>query len=620
MRTLSKTLGHKEELRDPWMPRSLVPPPGVRMGRAVVSRGGFTSVQVNVDEFGNNIPGDAANEPSIAVDPTSPNRMVIGWRQFDTTASNFRQAGWGYTTDAGLAWTAPGVLDPQVFRSDPVVKADADGNIYYYSLTIPGGGYACDMFKSGDGGVTWTEPIPAFGGDKAWMSIDRTGGMGHGHIYAAWDYAGCCGSDVFIRSVDGGLTYSTPIPTPGFPIWGTSSVGPDGAYYLVGRRNSSSSVFALARSLTVQDASLAPAFDLAVDISLGGSLRYTVPGPNPGGLLGQVWVATDHSEGATHGNVYVLSSVDPPGSDPLDVMFVRSPDGGQTWSDPIRVNDDLTTTNAWQWFGTMSVAPNGRIDVIWNDTRNGIADNFSELFYTNSFDGGSTWSASTPVSPMFDSHLGWPNQSKLGDYYDMVSDNAGVNVAYAATFNGEQDVYFLRIGTIDCNENGIPDAEDVASGASDDCNGNSFPDECEPDCNDTNVADPCDIADGTSEDCDGNFVPDECDPDFDGDGTNDGCDSDIDNDGVLNEADVCDLTPTGVPVAPDGSPRADTNANCGIDLVDYSRFRTCLTVGGPDVPADVVYCAHPFDFDEDGDVDMEDLSAFFAAFGPPDGG
>src|SRR5437870_9704873 len=64
--------------------------------------GGFTSYQVNVDANHQNIVGDAANEPSIAVDPTNPSRMTIGWRQFDTYTSNLRQAAWGYTTDAVL--------------------------------------------------------------------------------------------------------------------------------------------------------------------------------------------------------------------------------------------------------------------------------------------------------------------------------------------------------------------------------------------------------------------------------------------------------------------------------------------------------------------------------------
>jgi hypothetical protein len=54
-----------------------------RSAAATISFGRFTSIQVNVDAAGANILGDAANEPSIAVDPNQPNRMAIGWRQFD---------------------------------------------------------------------------------------------------------------------------------------------------------------------------------------------------------------------------------------------------------------------------------------------------------------------------------------------------------------------------------------------------------------------------------------------------------------------------------------------------------------------------------------------------------
>ena len=46
--------------------------------------GVFTSYQANVDANGNNILGDAANEPSISVDPTDGNKMMIGWRQFNS--------------------------------------------------------------------------------------------------------------------------------------------------------------------------------------------------------------------------------------------------------------------------------------------------------------------------------------------------------------------------------------------------------------------------------------------------------------------------------------------------------------------------------------------------------
>jgi len=73
---------------------------------------GFTVVQVNIDNSGMNILNDAGNEPSIAYDPTDPNKMAIGWRQFDNINNNFRQAGIGYTYDGGETWTFPGVINP----------------------------------------------------------------------------------------------------------------------------------------------------------------------------------------------------------------------------------------------------------------------------------------------------------------------------------------------------------------------------------------------------------------------------------------------------------------------------------------------------------------------------
>jgi len=93
----------------------------------------------------------------------------------------------------------------------------------------------------------------------------------------------------------------------------------------------------------------------------------------------------------------------------------------------------------------MSVAPNGRIDVVWLDTRNDPGGYDSELYYSNSTDGGLTWSANEQMSESFDPHVGWPIQQKMGDYFDMVSDDGGAHLAWAGTFNGEQDVYYSYI-------------------------------------------------------------------------------------------------------------------------------------------------------------------------------
>ncbi|HET9605935.1 MAG TPA: hypothetical protein VFO87_02720, partial [Nitrospira sp.] len=145
------------------------------------------SYQVNVDANGQNIVGDAANEPSITVDPTNHNKMAIGWRQFDTLSSNFRQAGWGYTTDGGVSWTFPGVLQPNVFQSDPVLLSDDTGRFFYLSLLES---LFTNLWRSLNGGQFWGNLGLATGGDKQWFAIDNTGSVGHGFQYQAWSTAG----------------------------------------------------------------------------------------------------------------------------------------------------------------------------------------------------------------------------------------------------------------------------------------------------------------------------------------------------------------------------------------------------------------------------------------------
>jgi len=168
--------------------------------------GPFVSYQVNVDAQGHNILGDAANEPSIAVDPTAPNKMSIGWRQFNSVTSNFRQAGYGYTTNGGTSWTFPGVLENNVFRSDPVLNCDETGNFFYLSLqSTQDLQFYCDqVWRSLNGGQLWTNLGPAHGGDKEWFTIDKTNGIGHGFQYQFWAGFVSCDGGEFNRSTDGG--------------------------------------------------------------------------------------------------------------------------------------------------------------------------------------------------------------------------------------------------------------------------------------------------------------------------------------------------------------------------------------------------------------------------------
>ena len=111
------------------------------------------------------------------------------------------------------------------------------------------------------------------------------------------------------------------------------------------------------------------------------------------------------------GEVYVVfehSDVPPPvAREDRNIWFMASSDGGATFSKRVRLNDDLEPNRKPgynQVFPNISVAPNGRIDVVWFDFRTdglynsegtGRSDFLNEtcwdVFYTYSTDGGRTW-------------------------------------------------------------------------------------------------------------------------------------------------------------------------------------------------------------------------------------
>jgi hypothetical protein len=141
----------------------------------------------------------------------------------------------------------------------------------------------------------------------------------------------------------------------------------------------------------------------------------------------------------------------------------------------------------------------------------------SRLYYAWSSNGGDSWQGNIPVGPQFNSLIGWPMQNKIGDYYDMESDLLGANLACSATHNGEQDVYFLRIGPEDCDASGLADAEQIAGDASLDCNADG-------------ILDACQIAAGTLIDANKDGIPDEC-----------ACRADWNDDGFVNSQDLFDF-------------------------------------------------------------------------------
>lgn len=83
-----------------------------------------------------------------------------------------------------------------------------------------------------------------------------------------------------------------------------------------------------------------------------------------------------------------------------DVFHRASYDGGDTWTEPKDIGDDDPRLYAGQYFPNLSVAPNGRVDVVWWDTRDTPGMRSTDVYYTYSTDDGKTWAKNQRITEM----------------------------------------------------------------------------------------------------------------------------------------------------------------------------------------------------------------------------
>ncbi|MGH9076588.1 MAG: sialidase family protein [Acidimicrobiales bacterium] len=105
-------------------------------------------------------------------------------------------------------------------------------------------------------------------------------------------------------------------------------------------------------------------------------------------------------EGGPHGTflaTYAATPQDAASSGAASVVLQRSTDAGLTWTDPVVLNDDDPTQQFSSFYPQLGVAPDGRADVVWEDTRNQV-DYHVGVYYTYSTDGGLTWAHNVEVS------------------------------------------------------------------------------------------------------------------------------------------------------------------------------------------------------------------------------
>ncbi|MDP9419513.1 MAG: glycoside hydrolase [Actinomycetota bacterium] len=115
-----------------------------------------------------------------------------------------------------------------------------------------------------------------------------------------------------------------------------------------------------------------------------------------GSYTGMGWTPNGGPDG-TFVFAYSATPGDTPSASRSDIVLQRSTDMGLTWTDPVAINDDDPSNQYSSFYPNLDVAPNGRVDVIWQDNR-GLADYLVDVRYTYSTDGGETWAPSTVVT------------------------------------------------------------------------------------------------------------------------------------------------------------------------------------------------------------------------------
>lgn len=105
-------------------------------------------------------------------------------------------------------------------------------------------------------------------------------------------------------------------------------------------------------------------------------------------------------EGGPDGSLHLIyeGTLRPEIQNEYDIFYRRSTDGGKTWTEPKLLNDDDPSQMYFSGMPNIVVAPDGRLDAAWFDTRNDVGLATNDVYYTTSRDNGETWTKNTRIS------------------------------------------------------------------------------------------------------------------------------------------------------------------------------------------------------------------------------
>ncbi|HIQ05037.1 MAG TPA: hypothetical protein EYH31_04975 [Anaerolineae bacterium] len=280
-----------------------------------------------------------------------------------------------------------------------------------------------------------------------------------------------------VRSEDGGVSWSTPIavsptvrrvygevpePIAAGPAVGTKrivqgsqiAVGPEGNVYVAWLDSTDDdSMEGLAELYMARSEDGGKTFSEPVRL-----VSFLEPGFRPRTAFFRYWSTAFPQVGiGSKGEVYVVYTALPPDKpgDDGDIYFLRSLDGGKTWGQSRRLNQD--NTDRVQFFPGVAVSPDGVIHVTWGDMRDDPAETRYHIYYTRSEDQGETWGFELPElgirSPdtrvtdfPSNPNKGFPYGLFIGDYFAIAATEKDVYIAWADTRLGEFGSINQKIG------------------------------------------------------------------------------------------------------------------------------------------------------------------------------
>jgi hypothetical protein len=374
----------------------------------------FSQAQADVPDRMINTDGtnQIHNEEQIWVSPVDSNVVMIVWRDFRL---GYRRVGLGVSYDEGHTWL-DSLLSGGIYTyySDPAIFGDQWGNFYPLTINYNGEGESdFSLWKTTDNGASWwgpgyvlNNPSSTYLEDKEFPAIDRTGGTYDGNMCIAWARFPNPTRIMFVRSITGGITWEDTLIVGDPEDFGGYDAGQFafpfvdayGNVYVIWRGRCYIRPYWYYCQQMVKSTDGGQSFSEPTPIFVNNAVNYA-----PGGIdiYNSVCMDVDITNGPYRGNIYftVPDGVEDGPYYHSDILFMKSTDGGNNWSTPIRVNDDPLGKEVFQFHQWITVNQKGAIIVLFYDQRNDppLYRKF-DAYIAFSFDGGETFTTNYRVS------------------------------------------------------------------------------------------------------------------------------------------------------------------------------------------------------------------------------